>query len=165
MVLIEKGPFVVWGSMMTMRYPRLMYKNDRAATADNGIIIRAGEALGGGTAVNIDLAFSPLESTIQARINAWIEEGLMDSAYSTERLATAYDWVRAAIGTRLVAESEINNDNRASGTARSPTASIRRSTIWTVSRSAIRPRRSMTSGMPPGSPSIRRSPIPRTRSV
>ncbi len=112
-VLIEKGPFVVWGSMTTMSYPRLMYKNDRAATTDNGIIIRAGEALGGGTAVNIDLAFSPLESTIQARINAWIEEGLMDSAYSTERLATAYDWVRTAIGTRLVAESEINNDNRA----------------------------------------------------
>jgi hypothetical protein len=112
-VLIEKGPFVVWGSMTTMSYPRLMYKNDRAATVDNSVIIRAGEALGGGTAVNIDLAFSPLESTIQARINAWIAEGLMDPAYSTEKLATAYDWVRKAIGTRLVSESEINNDNRA----------------------------------------------------
>ncbi len=112
-VLIEKGPFVVWGSMTTMSYPRLMYKDDRASTTDNGIIIRAGEALGGGTAVNIDLAFSPLESTIQARINAWIEEGLMDSAYSTERLATAYDWVRATIGTRAVTADEINNDNRA----------------------------------------------------
>jgi choline dehydrogenase-like flavoprotein len=112
-VLIEKGPFVVWGSMTTRSYPRLMYRGDRAATTDNAIIIRSGETLGGGSTVNIDLAFSPLESTVQARINAWIEEGLMDSSYSTERLAGAYEWVRATIGTRTLSESELNNDNRA----------------------------------------------------
>lgn len=112
-VLIERGPFVVWGSMTTRSYPRLMYGGDHATTSDNGIIIRSGETLGGGTTVNIDLAFSPLESTIQARINAWIEDGLMDSAYSTEALATAYDWVRETIGTRTLSESELNNDNLA----------------------------------------------------
>ncbi|MGC4105996.1 MAG: GMC family oxidoreductase N-terminal domain-containing protein [Thermomicrobiales bacterium] len=112
-VLVEKGPFVVWGSMTTRSYPRLMYKQDQAATADNAIIIRSGETLGGGSTVNIDLAFSPLESTVQARINAWIESGLMDDAYSTERLASAYDWVRKTIGTRTLSESELNNDNRA----------------------------------------------------
>ena len=112
-VLIEKGPFVVWGSMTTRSYPRLMYREDRATTTDNAIILRSGETLGGGSTVNIDLAFSPLESTIQARINAWIEEGLMDSSYSTERLATAYKWVRETIGTRTLSESELNNDNRA----------------------------------------------------
>jgi choline dehydrogenase-like flavoprotein len=112
-VLIEKGPAVVWGSMTTRSYPRLMYKGDLAATTDNGIIIRSGETLGGGSTVNIDLAFSPLESTIQARINAWIEEGLMDSSYSTEPLATAYQWVKETIGTRTLSESELNNDNQA----------------------------------------------------
>jgi choline dehydrogenase-like flavoprotein len=112
-VLIEKGPFVVWGSMTTRSYPRLMYGGDRAATTDNAIIIRSGETLGGGSTVNIDLAFSPLESTVQARINAWIEDGLMDDAYATERLATAYEWVRKAIGTRTLAESELNSDNQA----------------------------------------------------
>jgi choline dehydrogenase-like flavoprotein len=111
-VLIEKGPFVVWGSMTTRSYPRLMYNGDRAATTDNAIIVRSGETLGGGSTVNIDLAFSPLESTVQARINAWIEEGLMDSAYSTERLASAYEWVKEAIGTRTLSESELNNDNK-----------------------------------------------------
>ncbi|MGN6483143.1 MAG: GMC family oxidoreductase N-terminal domain-containing protein [Thermomicrobiales bacterium] len=112
-VLIEKGPFVVWGSMTTRSYPRLMYKQDQAATADNAIIIRSGETLGGGSTVNIDLAFSPLEATVQDRINAWIADGLMDEAYSTERLATAYDWVRKTIGTRTLSESELNNDNKA----------------------------------------------------
>jgi choline dehydrogenase-like flavoprotein len=112
-VLIEKGPFVVWGSMTTRSYPRLMYDGDRATTTDNAIIIRSGETLGGGSTVNIDLAFSPLESTIQARINAWIEAGLMDSAYSTEPLASAYEWVVKTIGTRTLHESELNNDNQA----------------------------------------------------
>lgn len=112
-VLVEKGPFVVWGSMTTRSYPRLMYRGDRATTADNAVIIRGGETLGGGSTVNIDLAFSPLESTVQARINAWIDEGLMDKAYSTERLATAYEWVRTAIQTRTLSETELNNDNQA----------------------------------------------------
>jgi choline dehydrogenase-like flavoprotein len=113
-VLIEKGPFVVWGSMTTRSYPRLMYKGDESFTADNAVVIRSGETLGGGSAVNIDLAFSPLESTVQTRINGWIAEGLMDGTwYSTERLATAYEWVRQAIGTRTLAESELNTDNKA----------------------------------------------------
>ncbi len=111
-VLIEKGPFVVWGSMTTRSYPRLMYKGDRATTTDNAIIVRSGETLGGGSTVNIDLAFSPLESTVQARINGWIEDGLMDSTYSTDRLAGAYEWVRSTIGTRTLSESELNNDNK-----------------------------------------------------
>jgi len=113
-VLIEKGPFVVWGSMTTRSYPRLMYKGDESFTADNAVVIRSGETLGGGSAVNIDLAFSPLESTVQTRINGWIADGLMDGTwYSTERLATAYEWVRQAIGTRTLAESELNTDNKA----------------------------------------------------
>lgn len=113
-VLIEKGPFVVWGSMDTRSYPGLMYESDRAATTNNAIVVRSGETLGGGSTVNIDLAFSPLESTVQARINSWIEQGLMDGAhYSTEKIAAAYQWVRQAIGTRTLSEDELNNDNRA----------------------------------------------------
>jgi hypothetical protein len=113
-VLIEKGPFVVWGSMNTRSYGRLMYAGDRAATTDNGVIIRSGETVGGGSAVNIDLAFSPLEATIQARINDWIEDGRIDGRYySTSRLATAYEWVRRKIRTRTLDESELNRDNRA----------------------------------------------------
>jgi choline dehydrogenase-like flavoprotein len=99
--------------MTTRSYPRLMYGGDAAATTDNAIIIRSGETLGGGSTVNIDLAFSPLEATIQDRINAWIADGLMDSAYSTENLAAAYEWVTETIGTRTLSESELNNDNKA----------------------------------------------------
>src|SRR5262249_1121390 len=63
-VLIDKGPFVVWGSMNTRMASELMYKRNVFATADNSILMRTGEAVGGGSAVNMDLAFSPLEYQI-----------------------------------------------------------------------------------------------------
>ena len=111
-VLLEQGPFVVWGSMDTMSYPTLMYKNNIAATSDNGVLVRSGQAMGGGTTVNIDLAFSPLEGTIQARIANWMEQGWIDSRfYTQERIAAAYQWVRNAIGTREVTQCELNKDN------------------------------------------------------
>jgi len=111
-VLIEKGPFVVWGSMDTRSYPRLMFRGDTATTADNAIIIRSGETMGGGSTVNIDLAFSPLEATIQARIDEWRRQGLIDAEYyTTERLSAAYAWVRSAIQTRQLSQSELNRDN------------------------------------------------------
>jgi hypothetical protein len=89
-----------------------MYLGDRGATADNGIIIRSGETLGGGSTVNIDLAFSPLEATIQARIDEWRRHGLIDSRYyTTERMAAAYRWVREVIQTRELSQSELNQDN------------------------------------------------------
>ena len=111
-VLIEQGPFVVWGSMDTMSYPTLMFQNNIAATSDNGVLVRSGQAMGGGTTVNIDLAFSPLEGTIQARIANWIEQGWIDGRfYTQERIAAAYQWVRNKIATREVTQCELNKDN------------------------------------------------------
>jgi choline dehydrogenase-like flavoprotein len=111
-VLIEQGPFVVWGSMDTMSYSKLMYQNNVAATSNNGVLVRSGQAMGGGTTVNIDLAFSPLEGTIQARIENWIQQGWIDGAfYTPERISAAYQWVRNAIGTREVTQCELNRDN------------------------------------------------------
>jgi hypothetical protein len=111
-VIVEKGPFVVWGSMDTRSYPRLMFEQNAATTANNGIVIRSGETVGGGTTVNIDLAFSPLEATIQARIDEWRKLGLIDSEYYTpERISAAYQWVRHAIQTRELSQTELNRDN------------------------------------------------------
>jgi hypothetical protein len=111
-VIIEKGPFVIWGSMDTRSYPRLMFERNNATTSNNGIVIRSGETVGGGTTVNIDLAFSPLEATIQARIDEWRKLGLIDSEYySPERISAAYQWVREVIQTRELSQSELNRDN------------------------------------------------------
>lgn len=113
-VMIEQGSFVVWGSMDTMSYSQLMFGNNAFSTSNNGILVRSGQAVGGGTTVNIDLAFSPLESTVQARIDAWANEGLIEKKfYTPERIAAAYQWVRDAIKTRAVTQAELNRDNQA----------------------------------------------------
>jgi hypothetical protein len=112
-VLIEKGPWVIWGSMDTRSYSTLMFQQNNAATSDNGILLRSGEALGGGTTVNIDLAFSPLEATIQARVGEWKEKGLIDGRfYTQEHLSAAYQWVREKIQTRQLSQTELNPDNQ-----------------------------------------------------
>jgi hypothetical protein len=112
-VLIEKGPWVIWGSMNTRSYSTLMFQHKNAATSDHGVLLRSGETLGGGTTVNIDLAFSPLEATIQARVGEWKEKGLIDPRfYTQEHLSTAYQWVREKIQTRQLSQTELNQDNR-----------------------------------------------------
>jgi choline dehydrogenase-like flavoprotein len=113
-VLIERGPFVVWGSMDTRSYPTLMFKGNVASTESNSVIIRSGQTMGGGTTVNVDLAFSPLEGTIFSRIQRWADDGRIDKPfYTAKRIAAAYQWVRDAIQTRQLTQTELNRDNLA----------------------------------------------------
>ena len=112
-VLVEKGPWVIWGSMDTRSYSTLMFRQDNAATSDNGVVLRSGETMGGGTTVNIDLAFSPLEAGIQAHVGEWKEKGLIDPRfYTQENLSAAYQWVREKIQTRQLSQTELNQDNQ-----------------------------------------------------
>jgi choline dehydrogenase-like flavoprotein len=51
---------------------------------------------------------------VQAKINAWREQGRIgESDFSKDQLGAAYSWVKAAIGTRELSESEINTNNHA----------------------------------------------------
>jgi hypothetical protein len=111
-VLVERGPFVVWGSMDTRSYPALMFGDSTLTTVDNSLLLRSGETLGGGTTVNIDLAFSPLMPNIQKHIAEWAAAGLIDGRfYTPERIAAAYEWVSHSVPNYLVSESELNPDN------------------------------------------------------
>ena len=112
-VLVDRGSFVVPDGMDTRRPSELMLSGGNLTTADGGIFIRAGNALGGGSAVNVDLSFSPLEAAAQARIHGWVVDGLVDSRYfSLGRLSEAYTWVRENIGTVHLDETMINRNNQ-----------------------------------------------------
>lgn len=112
-VLVDRGSFVVPGTTNTWSLPSLMYDNSNLSTADGGIFIRAGKALGGGSTVNADLAFSPLEATAHARIHSWRQKFLVDPRYySIADLSDAYRWVRNTIGTRALDPQEINGSNQ-----------------------------------------------------
>jgi choline dehydrogenase-like flavoprotein len=113
-VLLERGSFTVPGALETRLIRELMESNGTRTSTDGGIFIRNGMAVGGGSLVNVDLCFAPTLPSIQARMAGWRREGrISEEDFSEEELAKAYDWVKAAIGTRVLSESEINANNRA----------------------------------------------------
>jgi hypothetical protein len=110
-VLVEKGSFIVPGSMETRLIDDLI---DTRSTEDGAIRVRNGLTVGGGSQVNVDLCFAPTLPSVQAKIDSWRREGRIGRRdFTNTQLALAYDWVKAAIGTRSLSESEINPNNRA----------------------------------------------------
>jgi choline dehydrogenase-like flavoprotein len=110
-VLIEKGSLIVPGSMETRLIDSLI---DTRTTADGAIRIRNGLAVGGGSQVNVDLCFAPTLPSIHAKIEAWRHEGrIAKNDFTQPQLAKAYEWVKSAIGTRVLQETEINANNHA----------------------------------------------------
>jgi len=110
-VLVEKGSFIVPGSMETRLIEELI---DTRTTADGAIRIRNGLAVGGGSQVNVDLCFAPTSPSVLAKIDGWRREGRIAKwDFAESQLAAEYQWVKDAVGTRVLSESEINPNNRA----------------------------------------------------
>jgi choline dehydrogenase-like flavoprotein len=110
-VLIERGAFVVPGSMETRLIDDLI---DTRTSTDGAIRIRNGMAVGGGSQVNVDLCFAPTSPSIQFKIESWRKEGRIGrDDFTQPQLMAAYAWVKKAVGTRTLSESEINLNNRA----------------------------------------------------
>jgi choline dehydrogenase-like flavoprotein len=110
-VLVEKGSFIVPGSMETRLIDNLI---DTRTNADGSIRVRNGLGVGGGTQVNVDLCFAPTLPEIRAKIDGWRHAGRIGPHdFTSDQLASAYSWVKDAIGTRTLSEAEINVNNRA----------------------------------------------------
>jgi choline dehydrogenase-like flavoprotein len=87
---------------------------DTRTTADGAIRVRNGLAVGGGSQVNVDLCFAPTLPSILAKIDGWRREGRIGKAdFTKKQLGSAYEWVKSAVGTRVLSEAEINVNNRA----------------------------------------------------
>lgn len=116
-VMIEKGPFVVPAKVDTEWESRLMESSNMRMTDDGGIALRNGETVGGGSTVNVDLAFSPLLPSIQKKISKWIEAGIFPRHFvhfqgnDFGKIQEDYQWVAQHIGTRCVQTYEVNRNN------------------------------------------------------
>lgn len=109
-LLLERGSFVVPGSMETRLIDDLI---DTRTSTDGAIRIRNGMAVGGGTQVNVDLCFAPTSDAIHLKIEGWRKSGqIAADEFTQPELASAYAWVKEMIGTRTLAESEINLNNK-----------------------------------------------------
>jgi len=109
-LLIDRGSFIEPGSMET----RLMGDLVDSRTSDDGaIFIHNGVTVGGGSQVNVDLCFAPTLAAIQTKIESWRRDWRIGpDDFTLKELTSAYGWVKSAIGTRSLSESEINANNR-----------------------------------------------------
>jgi choline dehydrogenase-like flavoprotein len=108
-LLIERGSFIVPGSMQTRLIDDLL---DSRTSDDGAIFIHNGMAVGGGSQVNVDLCFAPTLPAIQSKIESWRSDGRIGpDDFTREQLASAYEWIKSVIGTRTLSDSEINANN------------------------------------------------------
>ena len=116
-LLIDAGPFIKPGSINSEYDTELMESFNQRFTASGGIAIRNGRVIGGGTTVNIDLAFSPLLPSIKNTLTRWIKQDRIPSYFVHQNgedfgvIHNVYEWVRKSIGTRAVDYQEINPNN------------------------------------------------------
>jgi choline dehydrogenase-like flavoprotein len=112
-VLVERGSFTVPGAMETRLISDFQESSGGRYSVDGAILIKNGMAVGGGSLVNVDLCFAPTLPTVQFRIDRWRKDGRIGSMdFTRSDLAKAYEWVKSSIGTRVLAEGEINTNNR-----------------------------------------------------
>lgn len=117
-VLVESGSFVIPQSTITEFNSDLMESSNLRQSINGELIIRNGATVGGGTTVNIDLAFSPELPQIQHKLSSWIDQGALEKTFFHEnhsdwcKLKEAYQWVQQMVHTRHVDSAEINRNNR-----------------------------------------------------
>ena len=112
-LLLERGSYTVPGSMETRLIDDLKESNGTRTSADGAILIKNGLGVGGGSLVNVDLSFAPTLPSIQFKIDQWRMAGRIGrDDFQLGDLERAYDWVKKAIGTRILSEGEINTNNR-----------------------------------------------------
>lgn len=110
-LLIEQGPFVLPGVINNFAVPALR-NSQNSIIKNSGIVLANGHTVGGGSAINIDLAFDPTSHIIQHRIKNWKQQGkLLPSTWQYDEVKNAYHWVKEKIGTRKLSNNEINKNN------------------------------------------------------
>lgn len=111
-LLVERGSFVLPDALDTRVYPELKVGGGAVPTRDSAILVRNGQAVGGGSTVNVDLAFAPTLPFVQSRLEGWRRSGLLPAdQWTAEEVERAYDWVMRTIGTRTPTTDEINPNN------------------------------------------------------
>lgn len=117
-VLIESGSFIIPQSTVTELNADLMESSNLRQSISGGLVIRNGATVGGGTTVNIDLAFSPELYQIKQKLSAWINQGALDRTFfhqdhnDWKKLENAYQWVQQKVHTRHINPDEVNFNNR-----------------------------------------------------
>lgn len=109
-IVLESGSLPIPGAVDGTRND-LFYESLNLRFSQNGqVLVRNANVAGGGSTINVDLAFPPTFPSIRARLAKWRGRGLIP--YGENEIASAYAWVEEKIGTIELTEDDINENNR-----------------------------------------------------
>lgn len=111
-VVVEQGPFVMPGSFDTISNFNLMENHGPRLSEDGSIALLNGRAVGGGTAVNLDMSFLPTLPMVRHRFHMWHQHGLIPKDVWTDQdIDRATKWVENIFKPRTIQWHEINSNN------------------------------------------------------
>ena len=111
-MVVERGSFVLPGNFDGRLHPELKVGGGAVPTRLSSILVRNGETVGGGSTVNVDLAFAPTLPFVRERIESWRKSGLIpEDHWTPAEVQRAYGWVVETIGTRTPSPEEVNANN------------------------------------------------------
>lgn len=111
-LVVEAGPLVIPGAFDTTSDAKFMEGQAPRIVEDGSVVLLNGEAVGGGTVVNLNMAFAPTMPIVRHRFHLWHEKKLIpDDIWTDEEIDRAYAWVEALFKPRTVAWNEINHNN------------------------------------------------------
>lgn len=112
-VLAERGSFVLPDMIDTRLVGELKVGGGAVPTQGSSVLVRNGMTVGGGSTVNVDLAFAPTLPFVQEKIEQWREAGhIARDQWTLPEVKRAYAWVTEKMQTRELETSEINPNNR-----------------------------------------------------
>ncbi len=111
-LVVESGPLVIPGAIDTTSDLRFMEGQSTRIVEDGSIALLNGEAVGGGTTVNLDMSFSPTMPIVRHRFHRWHEQGLIpETMWTDDKLDKASAWVDSIFEPRTIEHREINKNN------------------------------------------------------
>lgn len=112
-LLLESGSFYHPGAIESRKFSEFRLGMGNFFNDDSSLIFRAGQVSGGGTSVNIDLAFSPELKEVRDQIEKWRAAGHIDNdQFGEVEIKEAYSYIKSHVGTRTPSISEINANNQ-----------------------------------------------------
>jgi len=115
LIVLEAGPAPSMNvGDDTRSHAAYMEAGNKRIAYDNSIFVRNARVLGGGSTVNLDLAFAPTLPRLQTRIETWKHQGLIiDDGLTSTCVKNASDWVEAQLNTTSIDVSFHMNRNNA----------------------------------------------------
>ncbi|MDC3181204.1 GMC family oxidoreductase N-terminal domain-containing protein [Gammaproteobacteria bacterium] len=112
-LLVESGSLVKPNAVNTEEDTDFYEMNNRRYTVNRSLSLRNGMAVGGGSMINLNLAFPPDLPQIRDRIHSWRKWGYVDNELLNDtQIDQAYEWVKSYVLTRKVGPEEINRNNQ-----------------------------------------------------